>query len=72
MTYFFICGNQRAGTTLLQSILCSDDTTSPLLQEAMYFRSMISTYQLGKTILTTKLKDYFTTLEELKILTPLG
>ncbi|MFB2938301.1 sulfotransferase [Aerosakkonemataceae cyanobacterium BLCC-F154] len=66
MTYFFVGGSQRAGTTLLQSILCSDDTTSPLLQEAMYFRSMISTYQLGKTILTTKLKDYFSSLEELR------
>lgn len=66
MTYFFVGGSQRAGTTLLQSIICSDDTTNPLLQEAMYFRSIISTYQLGKTILTTKLKDYFTNLEELR------
>lgn len=66
MTYFFVGGSQRAGTTLLQSILCSDNTTSPLLQEAMYFRSMIATYQLGKTILPSKLKDYFTSLEELR------
>jgi len=63
MTYFFVGGSQRR--ELFDKVSCSDQTTSLLVQEAFPFRAMISTYQLGKTILAPKLKDYLADLNEL-------
>ncbi len=66
MTYFFIGGSPRSGTTLLQSLLCSDKKTNPLIREALYFSALISTYHLGKFTFEVEAKDYFDNFDDLK------
>lgn len=44
MTYFFVGGSQRAGTTLLATSLCSGVETNPYLGESSGLRSMLQTY----------------------------
>ena len=44
----FIGGAARTGTTLLQSILCSDPSTNPLISEAVPIRYLLDAYK--KTI----------------------
>ena len=66
MTCFFVGGCQRTGTTLLQSILCSDPGTNPLIGEASYLRSLVSAYVFGKETMGTQTNDYFTDGEELR------
>ncbi len=45
MTTIFIGGAPRSGTTLAQSILCSDATTNPMLGEPFYFRKIVFAYK---------------------------
>jgi len=45
MTNFFVGGSQRAGTTLLQSVLCADTTTNSVIREASPLRAMVAAYQ---------------------------
>ena len=44
MTYFFVGGSQRAGTTLLATSLCSGVETNPYLGESSGLRSLLHTY----------------------------
>lgn len=59
MTNYFIGGSQRSGTTMLQTILCNDGTTNPLIHEAKYFRHLVSAYRFGKQMFAVETKDYF-------------
>jgi hypothetical protein len=59
MTYFFVGGSQRAGTTVLQSVLCADAETNPLIHEATYFRGMVQACQQGKATLDRQAAHYF-------------
>jgi len=43
--HLFVGGAPRTGTTLLQSILCADPRTNPLVSEAVIFRSLIESYE---------------------------
>lgn len=66
MTYFFVGGSQRSGTSLLQAILSADAETNPRLYEASYFKVLVATYQFGKATLNGKAAHYFADLEELR------
>ncbi len=66
MTYFFIGGCPRAGTTLLQSILCSDDTVNPLIGEVGYLYHLVNAYKTGKIDFDRQGKYYFSNLVELR------
>lgn len=44
MTYFFVGGSQRSGTTLLTTILCAGEETNPYLGESSALRSLMQTY----------------------------
>lgn len=59
MTYIFVGGSECSGTSLLQSILCSDDAANPLIAEAQLFRLMVEAYRDGKQHFEVRAKDYF-------------
>lgn len=44
MTYYFVGGSQRSGTTLLATTLCSGKETNPYLGESSGLRSLMQTY----------------------------
>jgi hypothetical protein len=67
MTVFFVGGSPRAGTTLLQSILCSDERTNPLIREVRYLFKIIGTYQYcSATFETLESRHYFSSAEEVR------
>ncbi len=59
MTYFFVGGCQRTGTTLLQSVVCSDETTNPLIYESFLLLHLVEAYAKGKLHYEVRGKDYF-------------
>lgn len=48
MTTFFVGGAQRSGTTLLQGLLCSGETTNPLIFECFLLEHLIQAYRKGR------------------------
>ncbi|HEB86827.1 MAG TPA: sulfotransferase [Gammaproteobacteria bacterium] len=66
MSCFFIGGVNRSGTTLLQSILCSDKTTNPLIHEASYLRNIVEAYVFGQQQFDEHNKYYFSSAEDLR------
>ena len=59
MSSIFVGGSQRSGTTLLQTLLCQDETVNPLIGEAKYLRHLLVAYRFGKMNFSTETKDYF-------------
>lgn len=66
MTLFLIGGSQRTGTTLLQSILCSDQLTNQFIGEASYFRALIDSYLVGQNEFEASEKYVFKSLAKLQ------
>ena len=48
MSYVFIGGCMRTGTTLLQSILCGDGATNPLIPEAQWLARLLFLFLYGR------------------------
>lgn len=63
MSYLFVGGSQRSGTTLLQTILCQDDTVNPLVPEAKYLRHLVAAYRFGKQTFASETHAYFRDLQ---------
>ncbi|MBO9997673.1 MAG: sulfotransferase [Cyanobacteria bacterium SID2] len=59
MTYLFVGGAARTGTTLLNGILCNDPDTNPFIAEANYFAYVLSTYHRGKYVWQVEGDAYF-------------
>ncbi len=59
MSWIFVGGSQRGGTTLLQTLLCQDAEANPLIQEAKYLRHLVAAYRFGKLQFQLETKDYF-------------
>lgn len=72
MTTFFIGGCMRSGTTLLNSILCSDTTTNPVIGEVQYVTHMMQHYHWGLRNFGLYLKDTFETPEAFRSFTAEG
>jgi hypothetical protein len=66
MSCFLVGGINRSGTTLLQSILCSDTSTNPLIHEASYFRSIVEAYDSGKQKFNEHGRYYFSSIVEMR------
>ena len=66
MSVFFVGGVNRSGTTLLQSILCSDRSTNPLIHEASYLRSIVEAYVFGQQKFEEHNKYYFSSVEDMR------
>ncbi|TVR08410.1 MAG: sulfotransferase [Phormidium sp. GEM2.Bin31] len=64
MHYIFIGGAPRTGTTLLNSLLCQEATTNPLMAEASYLAYVISTYHRGKRVWRVEGGAYFDDLQD--------
>ena len=62
---FFVGGAARTGTTLMQSILCSDKTTNPLISEAAPVRFLLETYNKLKLNYERFPGMYFDSIKEL-------
>ena len=69
MTTFFIGGCMRTGTTLLNSILCSDSTTNPVIGEVQYLTHLMHHYSWGRQHFRLYLKDTFEDEEAFKSFT---
>jgi hypothetical protein len=69
MTTYFIGGCMRTGTTLLNSILCSDSATNPVIGEVQYLTHMMRHYHWGLRNFRLYLKDTFETEEAFKTFT---
>jgi len=66
MANFFIGGMNRSGTTLLQSILCSDSSTNPLIHEASYLRNIVEAYAFGIQKFDEHNKYYFSSVNDMR------
>ena len=66
MAHFFVGGSQRTGTTLLQLVLCQDQTANPMIREASYVRNLVSLYCDSKRQLSANLADYFDSLQDVR------
>lgn len=64
MTYFFVGGAARSGTTLLNSILCHDPTTNPFIAEANYLANILSVYRSGRNLWDFEGESYFDDFED--------
>lgn len=47
MSYFFVGGSQRSGTSLMLRILCDDAETNPMFGECAYLRALMQAYEVG-------------------------
>lgn len=63
MSYYFVGGSQRSGTTLLQTILCQDEAVNPLVPEAKYLRHLVAAYRFGKQTFGAETRAYFRDLQ---------
>ena len=59
MNYVFIGGCMRTGTTLLQSILCGDSATNPLIPEAQWLARLLFLYKWSMGNFSTLQRHYF-------------
>ncbi len=59
MNYVFIGGCMRTGTTLLQSILCGDGATNPLIPEAQWLARLLFLYKWSMGNFSTLQRHYF-------------
>lgn len=66
MTTFFVGGSMRSGTSLLTSILCSDPSTNPLINEVQYLTRMVQSYRWGKRYFNAYLSDTFETQDDFR------
>ena len=66
MSCYFVGGINRSGTTLLQSILCSDKSTNPLIHEASYLRNIVEAYDFGRQKFEEHNKYYFSSIEDMR------
>jgi len=59
----------RTGTTLLNSILCSDATTNPVIGEVQYLTRLLQHYHWGQRHFRLYLKDTFADRDDFKAFT---
>ena len=61
----FVGGHSRAGTTLMQGLICNQPLTISVTREASYFRALIEAYELGLRWFDLHTCDYFESRQEL-------
>ncbi len=66
MSVIFVGGVNRSGTTLLQSILCSDSKTNPLVQESSYINFIVRAWIFGRAQFDFHSRYYFESPDDLK------
>jgi hypothetical protein len=66
MTVIYVGGVNRSGSTLLQSILCSDPATNPLVQEASYLNFIVHAWAFSRAQFDFHGRYYFDSTDEMK------
>ncbi len=66
MGYIVVGGGPRTGTSLLQMILCQDESTNRYVHEARYLRRLVTAYERGLQEFDAFTKDYFLSRENLR------
>lgn len=66
MSYIFIGGSQRSGTTLLTQILGQDTSANPALAECAYFRSLLQAYSATRRERADEIPFYFDSQEHFR------
>jgi len=61
----FVGGHSRAGTTLMQGLICNQPLAISVTREASYFRALIEAYELGLRWFDLHTCDYFESRQEL-------
>ncbi len=61
----FIGGHSRAGTTLMQGLVCNHPRTISVTREAAYFRALIEAYELGLRWFDLHTCDYLENRQDL-------
>lgn len=64
MTYIFIGGSQRSGTSLLSKVLCSGEDSQPHLAECSYFRRLVSAFVQTLQQAPDEVNSYFDSKED--------
>jgi hypothetical protein len=60
MSYVFVGGCQRSGTTLLQALMCRAHGANRMVREAKYFRYLVESYARARLRFKAETADYFT------------
>lgn len=66
MSFLFVGGSQRSGTTVLQRLLCRDPQAQPRPAEASYLRALLQAYRFGKDDFEHDTRSYFTDPEDFR------
>jgi Sulfotransferase family len=66
MSYIFVGGAERCGTTLMQMVLCQGARTNPFISEAGYLRRLVEPYVEARAA-EGYLLDYFDSREDLRV-----
>jgi hypothetical protein len=66
LSFLFVGGAQRSGTTALQRLLCADHRTQALLPEASYLRMLVQAYTAAREDLEHDTAGYFDDAEDLR------
>jgi len=66
MSVIFVGGVNRSGSTLLQSILCSDPIANPLVQEASYLNFIVRAWAFSRAQFDFHGQYYFDSRDDLK------
>ena len=66
MSYIFIGGSQRSGTSLVNQLLCSDEAANPFLAECSYMRHLIQPYISLRNQAPDEIPYYFENIENFR------
>ena len=64
MSYIFVGGAQRTGTTLVQLVLCQGAGVNPFIQEAGYLRRILEAY--AEETHPARIRNYFDSLDDFR------
>jgi len=59
VSYFFVGGCARSGTTLLQALLCRAAGAHPMIRESRYLRVLLQAYGVAMARFDAETEDYF-------------
>lgn len=66
MTYIFVGGSQRTGTSIAQQMLCQLPEANPYLYEASFLRQLVSCYTEARNNFSQNHASYFENIQNLR------
>jgi len=66
MTYIFVGGSQRTGTSIAQQMLCQHPEVNPYLYEASFLRQLVSCYTEARNNFNQNYACYFENIQNLR------